>query len=187
MKYNDAPHFVRKLIDNLIEVEGGYVNHNHDKGGETKYGITVETARQYGYYGNMEFLPVEIAQDIYTKVYYYNPKLDVIAKHSKLIAEEVFDSGVNVGSMVAIKWLQRSLNVFNRLEEDYKDIVADGIIGAKTEAALVALLKKRGLEGHEVLFTALNCLQGAFYIKLSEIREKNESFTYGWLKERVII
>ena len=41
--------------------------------------------------------------------------------------------------------------------------------------------------GEHVMLRALNCLQGAFYINLSRSRQKDETFLYGWLDNRVAI
>ena len=42
-----------RLIEELIEREGGYVNHPRDKGGPTRFGITESVARAHGYSGAM--------------------------------------------------------------------------------------------------------------------------------------
>ena len=44
---------VDEQVDELIEREGGYVNHPADKGGPTRYGITEAVARAHGYAGAM--------------------------------------------------------------------------------------------------------------------------------------
>jgi lysozyme family protein len=46
-----------RLIDELIEREGGYVNHPGDKGGPTRFGNTEAVARAQGYTGPMALLP----------------------------------------------------------------------------------------------------------------------------------
>ena len=48
---------VNELIDELIEREGGYVNHPSDRGGPTRFGITEAVARAHGYAGAMAELP----------------------------------------------------------------------------------------------------------------------------------
>src|SRR5690349_20632458 len=37
--------------------EGGYVDHKADRGGETNFGITIGTAREFGYTGSMRAFP----------------------------------------------------------------------------------------------------------------------------------
>ena len=54
-----------KFFNYILLVEGGYSNDKNDKGGETKYGITKEIAREYGYTGNMRDLTKATAQKIY--------------------------------------------------------------------------------------------------------------------------
>ena len=45
-------------------------------------------------------------------------------------------------------------------------------------------LPRRGDEGEIVLLRALNCSQGQRYLELAEQRPANESFVYGWMRER---
>ena len=183
--------FVERFLDDLIKREGGYVNNPNDKGGETNWGITAAVARESGYAGPMRNMPQSIARDIYRRQYWTAPKFDKVAELSKPIAEELFDTGVNMGTGVPAKWLQRCLNVLNLGHEGaprYPDVVIDGDIGAKTLAALDSFLKLRGKNGEVVMLKALNCLQGARYIELAEGRvknEANEAFVYGWLEHRV--
>jgi lysozyme family protein len=186
MTYVKSPLFVRNLIDSIIEIEGGYVNNPNDSGGATNYGITEEVAREAGYYGDMRDFPKTSAQDIYAKRYFYEPNLHLIYSVDDLIASEVFDSGVNVGTYRAVIWLQKSLNALNNQQKYYSDLRVDGLIGAKTVTALESYLDRRGREGVAVMLKALNAYQGAFYLDLAERREKDETFIYGWLKERVL-
>ncbi|EIG41384.1 hypothetical protein ESTG_04974 [Escherichia coli B799] len=44
-----------------------------------------------------------------------------------------------------------------------------------------------GKDGELVMLKALNCTQGDRYLELAEKREANESFVYGWMKERVAV
>ncbi|ENM7340120.1 putative peptidoglycan-binding domain-containing protein, partial [Escherichia coli] len=103
------------------------------------------------------------------------------------IAAELCDTGVNMGPTVASRMLQRWLNVFNLRGKLYPDMDADGRIGPRTLNALRAYLKNRSRDGELVLVKALNCTQGERYLELAEKREANESFVYGWMKERVVV
>jgi len=87
----------------------------------------------------------------------------------------------------AVKLLRLALPALNQQERLFPDLKADSYLGNKTLAALRTFLSHRGPEGETVLLKALNCLQGARYIELSETRPQNESFVYGWLRERVAI
>jgi lysozyme family protein len=177
---------VGNLIDALIEREGGYVNHLSDRGGPTKYGITEAVARAHGYAGAMRDLPRDEAAAIYKRLYWLRPRFDEVAKRSERIAEELFDTGANMGPAVAATFLQRALSALNRDRRDYPDLVPDGRIGPVTLNALDTFLKLRGKAGGEsVLLRALDALQGERYIRLAERRPANEAFLYGWLANRL--
>lgn len=142
-KYDQAPYFVRSKVDHTIKVEGGYVNHEDDLGGATNYGITESVARSYGYEGDMKDLPLELARDIYCEDYYYKPKYYLLEDISEAITKELFDTGVNCGVKVPVKFLQRILNVFNNKGTYYDDIAADGYMGNDTLNAYSIIITKR--------------------------------------------
>ncbi|EFO2555364.1 putative peptidoglycan-binding domain-containing protein, partial [Escherichia coli] len=119
--------------------------------------------------------------------YWFGPRFDQVATLSPDIAAELCDTGVNMGPTVASRMLQRWLNVFNQQGRLYPDMDTDGRIGPRTINALRAYLQKRGKDGELVLVKALNCTQGDRYLELAEKREANESFVYGWMKERVAV
>jgi lysozyme family protein len=177
---------VDRLIDALIEREGGYVNHPADKGGPTCFGITEAVARAHGYGGAMRNLPREEAAAIYRRLYWLRPRFDEVARRTARIAAELFDTGVNMGPAVAATFLQRALTALNRNGRDYPDLVPDGRIGPRTLSALDSYLKERGKRsGETVLLRALEALQGERYLRLAERRPANEAFLYGWLANRI--
>lgn len=175
------------IINQIIEREGGFVDHVDDKGGATRFGITENVARQYGYRGSMRDLPRHIAFQIYETIYFREPGFHLVEAISPVISEELTDTGVNMGPAVSSRFLQRCLNVLNRSQSDYLDIIVDGHIGQRTIDALNAFMRARPDDGVAILMKALNCLQGARYIELAERREQNESFVFGWLKHRVSV
>ena len=177
---------VDELIDALIDREGAYASHPADRGGPTKYGITEAVARAHGYSGAMRDLQRDEAAAIYKRLYWLRPRFDQVAKKSRAIAAELFDTGVNMGPAVAATFLQRALSALNRDRSDYPDLVPDGRIGPATLAALDSFFELRGRDGAEtVLLRALDALQGERYIRLAERRPANEAFLYGWLANRV--
>lgn len=170
------------IVDQIIEREGGYVDHPDDSGGPTMYGITLDVARFYGYDGDLRDLPVEFARECLAALFWYAVGGDHLLALSEAVAEEVADTAVNTGPHQAGRFLQRALNVLNLRGSLYADLKVDGVVGVRTLKALQAYLKHRD---ERTLVKALNVLQGAFYIELAERREKDESFVYGWLKNRV--
>ena len=176
---------IESLIDGVIAREGGYTHHPADRGGPTRWGVTETVARAHGYAGDMRFYPRGEAEAVYRRLYWLRPGFDRVAGLAPRLAAELFDTGVNMGPPVACRFLQRALNALNRNERDYADIAVDGAIGARTLAALAALLEWRGPPGETVLLKAIEALQGERYIRLAEERPANEAFLYGWLANRL--
>lgn len=174
-----------KLIDELIEREGGYVDNPADKGGKTCWGITEAVARKAGYKGDMRELPRGFAEAIYMQDYVIKPGFHRVLDVSWKIGEELVDTGVNMGQALPGPWLQRILNALNQQARTFPDLVVDGQIGPATISALRTVLAKRGAAGEKVIVRALNCLQGARYLEITEARDKNETFFYGWMLNRV--
>lgn len=172
----------RKIINDIIKVEAGYVNNPNDSGGATNFGITERVARAWGYEEEMKDMPRGMAFDIYASEYWDSVYGDKLCDLSETIAYEVVDTGINCGVMRASEFLQRVLNVMNRQGELYRDLKIDGHIGPATVSALASYLSVRS---ESILLKALNCLQGARYIDLAERYSKNEDFIYGWFNKRV--
>jgi lysozyme family protein len=174
-----------RAFERVLLVEGGYGNDPADRGGATRYGITEATARANGYAGEMRALPLEEAKRIYKAQYWSMLRLDEIAALSYPIAEELFDTGVNMGVVASGKFLQSALNAFNREGRDYPDLEVDGAVGPMTVHALAKFTAARGPQGETVLMRALNALQGARYLDIAKNDPTQEKFTFGWFLQRV--
>lgn len=168
--------------------EAGYVNHPDDPGGETNHGITVAVARAHGYVGPMLDLPAAIARSI-AKLAYWDVILgDSLALHSEAVALEVFDTHFNFWPGAAGKFLQVALNGLNRQAKDFPDLLEDGKIGPTTVSALGSYMTARAAQdGEVVLLRALNCQQGADYLRQAKANPGKESFVFGWFRHRVKI
>jgi lysozyme family protein len=172
----------------VVGDEGDYSNEANDHGGETRFGITLQTARDYGYQGDMHDLPFSTAVAIYKQNYWDFNSLDTIDVISSHLSLELFNIGVNLAPSRAAAWLQRALNAFNKQGTIYRDIIADGVMGDQTIAALNGFFAYRGREGvDKVLPRAIGCLQGEHYIAIAEHDPTQEDFTYGWIRNRVEI
>lgn len=180
-------HSVRQIIHALIQREGDYVDHAHDRGGPTRYGITEATARRNGYDGDMEDLPLGVAFDIYSQEYWVKPGYAEIEKIDLPIAVEMFDTAVMSGPVTAGRFLQRALNAFNRDGRDYPDLKIDGIPGSVTRAALQTFLRIRGDAGSKTLLMFLNCQQGVYLMQLAEADPTQQDFMFGWAYHRVTL
>jgi lysozyme family protein len=178
---------IQSMIEGVIQREAGYVNNPADRGGPTNWGITEATARRHGYTGLMRDLPRATAELIYLREYVTGPGFDKVAAIHAGIGEELVDSGVNCGPARPGPWLQRTLNLLNRQAKLFSDLVVDGALGPATLAALKSVLAQRGADGATVILRTLNCLQGAYYAEITERREANEEFFFGWILNRVEI
>lgn len=122
-----SPH-VEKLIDGILAAEGGYVDHNDDKGGCTNFGITLPALREWrGDYGanciDLYEMDESEAREIYRHRYIKRPGFTKIDNFA--LMELVADCGVNHGTHRATRWLQRAAGA-----------KPDGVFGPKTEAAV---------------------------------------------------
>lgn len=162
-------------------LEGRYSNDPNDAGGETMYGMTARLMRAHGYTGEMKNLPLSEAQRVAKIEFWDSLNLDKVVLISYAVAQEMYDTRFNTGQC----FLQRALNKFNREQKLYPDVAEDGNIGDKTLAVLSSYLHARGKSAEAVMLKALNALQGAYYFSITDKREVNEDFIFGWFDNRV--
>ncbi|WP_142847089.1 glycoside hydrolase family 108 protein [Telmatospirillum sp. J64-1] len=179
-----------KIIDQVIGREKGYVNDPLDLGGETNWGVTEGVARAYGYHGPMKDMPRHVAEAVYADLYWNCLRLDDVEAISPEIAAELADTGINMGVGMAGRFLQRALNAFNDRGRLWPDLVVDGLVGPRTIGALHEYARRRADQGRrmmiDVMLAALNAQQGHRYIDISEERQENQRFTFGWFAHRVV-
>lgn len=170
------------IIAALFTLEGGYVNHPSDPGGETNYGITKNVAVANGYYGPMKELPKEYAWSIYYNQYIRDPGYEPMEKYSPAVLEELVDTAVNTGVSRSSRWFQQSLNSLSRGGKDYKMVVVDGKVGSSTIAAYRALSMKRGkVQSCEMIIKLMDAQQANHYMSLTKLAD----FTPGWVAHRI--
>jgi len=168
--------------------EGGYVDNPNDPGGATRWGSTETVARVQGYRGAMSRLTRKRAAAIAKQAYWDVLLLDDVASLSRPLAEEMFDTGYNMGPRIPVRFLQRALNLLNRSHRevpDYPALVVDGLMGPASLAALGSFLGQRGQDGERLLLRALNAQKAERYLSICEERETSEDFLFGWLLNRV--
>lgn len=121
---------LNKFAPILLKKEGGYVNHPNDKGGATKYGITLATAKRFGFDKNNDgvidskdiMLLDENDFKVVLREFWDTCKADKIENQS--LANFIVDFYYNSGTS-ALKSMQRALGV-----------TPDGIFGQKTLDAI---------------------------------------------------
>lgn len=168
--------------------EGGYSNHPADKGGETYKGIARKFHPSWdgwmiidAYKKNNSIKALtddmelnQLVYEFYEEKFWNSNRLGELK--SQDIANELFDTGVNVGKSKAARMLQIALNLLNRNEKDYADIKVDGVIGPNTISLTNSYPRP------EVLLKVLNGIQFSHYMAICQKDPSQEVFFQGWLK-----
>lgn len=178
-----------QIITGVMKTEGwdAYTNDPNDAGKETRWGITIASARAYGYAGAMKDLPEDVARAIYRKRYIDEPRFGDVFNIEPNVGAELIDTGVNMGTPIAATFLQRWLNGFNDTGSRYGDLHVDGRIGGVTLDALRAFLAWRGPQGITALMRGLNGVQATRYLELTEAKPSQRKYLFGWVLNRVEI
>lgn len=171
--------------------EGGYANDPDDVGGETYKGISRAYNPGWSGWNIIDKLKTEPgfpqtayedgSLDLSVKQFYKSNYWDVNLLDrvtDQFIANEMFDTGVNMGVTRAARFLQESLNLLNKNGSIYDDIVEDGKVGRNTLRALSACLTYRG---NTYLYKLMNILQGEHYISYMTQSPTQEKYAFGWL------
>jgi len=128
---------LRKLAEEIVAREGGFVNDPDDPGGATNFGVTIHTMRRLGLdltgdgkidADDVRALTRDQAIDIFIQHHWRRPRIDALPE---VLQASVFDMHVNAGAN-AVRVLQRLL-----VEMGY-DIEVDGLIGPQTIRAAQA-------------------------------------------------
>lgn len=180
-------------------IEGGYVNDPIDSGGETFAGIARNFHRNWAGWqlvdqikashprhrwnvemlGNVELM--NAVRGFYKRKFWDVWKGDQVNTISERVAEEIYECGVNMGYRIAVKFLQRALNLLDR--NGSSDIAVDGIVGPATLARLEAYMPR----DEKVLLGMLNVLQGYRYIEIMESRPTQERYARGWFRRVTLV
>lgn len=185
-----------KAFDKTMGHEGGYSNDPDDFGGETYRGISrrfhptwqgwriIDGLRRGSLHRLTDTIQKEL--DLLTRQFYqenYWNKFGGDQISFQPLAEELFDTSVNLGVGRAVKFLQIALNCLNRNQSLYDDLKEDGIFGLKTLDALNCI------DGDDLklIFKMLNVLQGIHYITIMQSDPTQEKFCRGWFKRVAIL
>jgi len=170
--------------------EGGYDNDPDDAGGETYKGI----ARKFwGNWPGWAIIDASKSEPDFPQCLKGNVVLDKMVRDyyktnywnrfagdevpSQIVANEIFDTGVNMGMGRAVTFLQTTLNLLNKNGKLYPDIVEDGKFGNGTLNTLIACLS---LGEEELIYKIINVMQGHNYIEYMKKDPKQEKFARGW-------
>lgn len=188
----------KTAFDITMKHEGGYANNPLDTGGETYKGIARKhnpswsgwqiidniksrfgkTAAIINEHGRKDSTLQEHVLRVYKLNYWDTVSLDKI--NNQDIADTLFDVSVNMGYKVASRFLQEALNLCNKNQLSYPDIVVDGVVGNIT----ISMLNNKA--SSKAIFNTINLLKGEKYINIMRSNKTQEVFWSSWLSRVVL-
>lgn len=166
------------IIASTIGLEGGYVNHPSDPGGETNMGITKKVAVQHGYTGPMKALSRAVAQSIYYQAYLVAPGYEPLLALDAAVTEEMFDTTVNMGPARPGRFFQQSLNEICPALK----LKVDGQVGP---ASIAGFARCQRTLLCQAMLPRLDAKQLAEYDRLVRVNASLKTFHRGWVSHRV--
>jgi lysozyme family protein len=153
------------LIAALVQREGGYVDDPDDRGGPTKFGITLATLHAWRGTpvgaGDVEALTSAEAAEIYAKKYFLDPGFDAVTDPA--LQEFLFDFGVTSGTGTAVEALQHVIGV-----------LPDGNLGPVSRAKLATITNAAAL------FFAVKAERAEFLLRDVGSHPTDAKFAGGW-------
>ena len=166
-----------KVVEKILEAEGGFVDDPDDLGGITNRGITI--ASYAGYLGRdvtreeMQDLSKEDAVKFYKKDYWDKHSIESYEPEQRHI---FMDMNVNHGPKYATMIMQQSVNT--KLGRNVLDV--DGAIGPATRRE-VGILDRLDILVERAMFFANNVFDGSRYAR----RTSQNKFLRGWFFHRI--
>jgi len=176
-------------FNRTLSHEGGYVNDPEDAGGETYKGVARNANPNWKGWAIIDNLKKDVVnfpknldsdsalqshlKELYKQKYWDINKLDSVVDQS--IGNETFDTGINMGIKIAAKFIQEALNLLNRNEKNYPDLIEDGVIGNISLGILNSHPKPKSV------FKTMNGLQFMRYVKICKNNPSQEKYFNGWL------
>lgn len=182
-------------ITKTLGHEGGYSNDPDDAGAETIFGISRRFHPDWEGWRLIDACKdasgkiirdvhdsnkmIGCVFDFYSANFWDRFQGDFVARVSRNVALEMFDTSVNMGVTRGIIFLQKALNYLNRNERIFSDLIEDGLMGP---ASLDALRRIKILGDIPVLLKIMNVLQGQHYLDYMSKSPNQEKFCRGWFK-----
>jgi lysozyme family protein len=171
---------VAAIIAAVVALEGGFVDHPSDPGGATNWGITESVARQNGFTGDMRNLTKAQAKDIYRRQYIERPGFLPLVAIDAAVAEEVIDTGVNMGPARPTRFFRRAVN---EVCGTTLPIVPN--MDAVTVKAWGDCRANLGPRSCVAMLDSLDRQQRAEYDRLVRVNPRLRVFYRGWINHRV--
>jgi lysozyme family protein len=171
---------VAAILAAVVALEGVYVNHPSDPGGATNWGITERVARQNGFTGDMRNLTQGQAKDIYRRQYIEAPGFMPLVEIDPAVAEEVIDTGVNMGPPRPIRFFRRAVN-----EVCNTRLPITGTMDGVAVKAWSDCRANLGPRSCVAMLTSLDRQQRAEYDRLVRVNPRLKVFHRGWINHRI--
>lgn len=180
---------VAVILAGVYAVEGGYVNDPRDPGGATRYGVTEQVARDYGYRGDMRQFPRHCdgpasvcADAVYVRSYIAAPGYMPLVEIEPAVARELIDTAVNMGPRRPNRWYRQTMTVLGG--GALPDSAAS--LGSADVAAYRMLQAKLGVAPACIAtLDALDVRQEVEYRRLAAANPRLRRFLKGWLRNRI--
>jgi len=180
---------VAAILAGVYAVEGGYVNDQRDPGGATRYGVTEQVARDYGYRGDMRRFPrhcdgpaAVCADAVYVRSYIAAPGYMPLVEIEPAVASELIDTAVNMGPRRPNRWYRQTMTVLgggplpdSTAALGPADVAAYRMLQAKLGVAPACIATLDALDGR----------QAAEYRRLAAANPRLRPFLEGWLHHRI--
>lgn len=164
---------MKNPIDEVLQREGGFVNHKANRGGPTKFGITQKTYSHYlGHKASLQEvkdMTLDTAKEIYERNYFTGPRINTLPEPPRTF---VLDMSINHGPKTAIKILQRVTNAAG-----FGPITIDGVVGPNTRSAVENAQTSMG----NMFQNALVEERIRFYESIIARDPTQEVFRKGWI------
>ncbi len=171
---------VATILAAVVALEGGYVDHPNDPGGATNWGITERVARQNGFTGEMRNLTKGQAKDIYERQYVARPGFLPLVEIDPAVAEEVVDTGVNMGPARPTRFFRQAVNEVCRTS-----LPITTTLDAVAVKAWADCRANLGPKSCVRMLDSLDRQQRAEYDRLARVNPKLAAFHRGWVNHRI--
>lgn len=191
-----APRY-RAAVTALLGIEGGHVNDPVDRGGETKYGVSLRFLQLEGKIDldrdgfadfdldmdgdidGRDIRKLTIGDAVWIYHFFFWLPLECQSFEAP-IGEMLFDQAVNGGAMAAKKLLQRAINDCVAHIYGAGRLVVDGALGAQTRSAMTAVLAHPAL-GMDALAEAYREAARRRYRAIVVQDPTQRKYLKGWL------
>lgn len=160
---------ITDMIEGVIGREGGLSDHPDDRGGLTKFGITLPTLRSYradAKANDLERLTRSEAYDIYYTLFYKQTGMDFFKDECPEVAIYLFDAIVHHGPSRAIKLWQEIVGA-----------KVDGVLGEDTRRRSVKAIRTFGAMS---LISAYLTARLEFIERIVKNDPTQQVFLQGW-------